>query len=399
MFAITGARIHTLQPGAAPIEDGILIVAQGRIACLGSKSGTIGATHTCAIPPQATVYPFPGGVVIPGLIESLGRLGQIEIDAEEASQDGVAAKDSNCAHVQAIDGVQAVTRATDAARRAGVTAVIVRPMGGALVAGRSVAFHTTGAVIDDALIRNPVAMHVNIGENAKTGEALVGSRSGQFAVLRDLLDRARRIALADSGAKPTGAAAESLQRLRDDPALAALADVLRGRLPLVVHAQRADDIASALRIQAEFGISLVIAGGAEAHLLADALAKAHVPVVLGPVRQRPDEFATQRATPQAAAILQRAGVLLGLATAETHNARNLRWEAGFAVAAGLPWDAALAAVTRNIAQIFALGPGVGVLQEGQPADFAVFDGDPLSLDGHIRFVAARGTPEPNPTQR
>jgi len=398
-FAITGAKIYTLQPGASPIEDGVVVVAGGRIACLGARRETQSSVRNCAIPPDATVYAYPGAVLIPGMIEALGHLGQIEIDAEETSHDGVAAKESNCAHVQAIDGVQVVTRATDAARRAGVTAVVVRPLGGALVVGRSVAFHTTGEVIDDALIRNPVAVHVNIGDQAKVGEALVGSRSGQFAVLRDLLDRARRIAQADSGPKPTGAAAESVQRLRDDPGLVALSDVVRARLPIVVHAHRADDIASALRIRAEFGVSLVIAGGAESHLLADALAKAHVPVLLGPVRQRPDEFATQRATLAAAAILQRAGVLVGLATAETHNARNLRWEAGFAVAGGLPWDAALAGVTRNIAQIFALGPGVGTLEQGQTADFAVFDGDPLSLEGHIRFVSASGRPEPNPAQR
>ena len=398
-FAVSGVRIHTLQPGVAPVEDGVLVVHDGRIACIGAKLEMPVFQHTCVIPPQTQTYAFSGAVLVPGLIEALGRLGQVEIDAEEASQDGVAARESNCAHVQAIDGVQVVSRATEAARRAGVTAVIVRPLGGALIAGKSVAFRSTGETIDDALIRNPVAIHVNIGENAKVAEALVGSRSGQFALLRNLLDRARRIVQAESGPKPTGAAADAVQRLREDPGLMALADLFRTHLPLVVHAQRADDIASALRLQAEFSISLVIAGGAEAHLLAPRLAAAHVPVVLGPVRHRPYEFATRRALPEAAAILQRAGVLLGLAAAETHNARNLRWEAGFAVAAGLPWDAALAAVTRNLADIFGLGSGVGQLRVGDIADFAVFDGDPLSLDGHVRLVVARGHPEADPQQR
>lgn len=398
-FAVTGVRIHTLQPGVPPVEDGILVVDDGRIACIGAKPDTQGAAHTCVIAPQTRTYAFPGGVLVPGLIESLGRLGQVEIDAEEASQDGVAARESNCAHVQAIDGVQVLSRATEAARKAGVTAVIVRPLGGALIAGKSVAFRTTGDTIDEALIRNPVGIHVNIGESAKVAEALVGSRSGQFALLRSLLERAQRIAQAERGPKPTGAAADAVQRLREDAGLMALAELFRSRLPLVIHAQRADDIASALRIQAEFQISLVIAGGAEAHLLAPRLAAAKVPVVLGPVRHRPYEFATRRALPEAAAILHRTGVLLGLATAETHNARNLRWEAGFAVAAGLPWDAALAAVTRNLAEIFGLGPAVGQLRAGDIADFAVFDGDPLSLDGHIRLVVARGQPETDPQQR
>lgn len=399
VFAVTGATVHTLQPGALPLKNGVVVVTDGRISCLGELPSAGSTGKTCVIPATATVHALPGCVLVPGMVDVLGRAGQIEIDAEESSHDGVSARASNLAEVQAIDGVQLHSRAITAARHGGVTVLLARPMGGALITGQSVAFRTQGQVIDDALVRNPVAMHVNLGEEAKVDMPLVGARSGQIALLRTLLARAQRLAAAQGGAKAKDPAErESLQRLRDDPGIAALVPVVQRKLPLVVHAGHADDIAAALRLREQFSLELIIAGGAEAYLLADRLAAAKVPVLLGPVRMSPDSFATARATPEAAAILFRAGVLVGLATAETHNARNLRWEAGFAVAAGLPWAAGLAAITRNVGQILHLGPGVGMLELGQAADFAVYDGDPLSLDGHVRLVSIRGIVEDRPDQ-
>ncbi len=403
-FAVTGAMVHTLQPGAPPLQDGVIVVKDGRIDCLGVANVQPGSTHAlqrkiCPLPQGIQVFPLTGLVLVPGMIEALGHLGQIEVDAEDASHDGVAAHESNLAHVRAIDGIQVHSRAIESARRAGVTAVVVRPLGGALIVGQSVAFRTMGDVVDDVLIRNPVAMHVTLGDDAKTAEPIVGARSGQLAVLRTLLERARRLAEAEAGKKPKDPAGkESLQRMRDDPALLALVPVLQRKMPLVVHAVRADDITAALRLRETFDVDLVIAGGAEAHIVAARLAAAHVPVLLGPVRTKPYDFGTARATVATAAILHAAGVRVGLATAETHGARNLRWEAGFAVAAGLPWEVALAGVTRQVADMLHLGPGIGELREGEIADFAAYDGDPLTLQGHVRFVCAGGVADPAPKQ-
>lgn len=403
-FTIVGVTVHTQQAGVPALTDGVVVVAKGRVTCLGVRHPDPKAAHplqrkTCESLGQT--YDYAGkGVVVPGLIEALGRVGQIEVDAEEASQDGVARQQTNNANVQAIDGLHLASRVVDATRRGGVTAVLVRPLGGALIAGQSVAYRTIGQVVEDGLVKNPVAVHVNLGEEAKVDRPLVGARSGQIAVLRDQLERARRLAQAE-GKKPRDPAErEAVERLRDDPALQALVPVLQRKLPLVVHASRADDLAAALRLQAQFGVLMVLAGASEAHLLADRIAAAKVPVVLGPVRQKPYDFATRHAMLQAAARLHAAGVKLALASAETHNARNLRWEAGFAVVqGGLPWEAALLAITRNVAEIFGLGPGVGTLTEGQPADLVVFDGDPLSLDGHVRLVVTAGMAETDPAQQ
>ncbi|MBM4346033.1 MAG: amidohydrolase family protein [Deltaproteobacteria bacterium] len=222
-------------------------------------------------------------------------------------------------------------------------------------------------------------------------------------MLRELLANAQRLLTADPKKKLPPPEAESLQRLRDDPAMVALAAHLKSGRPVVAHVQRADDIAALLRVQREFGLRLVVAGGAEAHVVATDLAAAQVPVILGPVRARPYDPANRRARDDAAAILAKAGVKLAIATADTHNARHLRWDAGFAVAHGLDWATALAAVTRNVADILGLAqglrPATGTVTEGGPADLLVFDGDPLGLAAHLRLVVCGGQVEVDPRQR
>ena len=401
-FVVDVRTLHTLDPGAAPLADARIVVVDGLITCLGQQAA--GPT-ACSVPAGARHFDFArSGVLTPGYIESLGRLGQVEVDAEDGSHDGVASKESNLAQVRAIDGVAMGSRALTAARLGGVTTVLARPLGGALIAGQSVAFRTSGLTVDAALVRAPVAVHVNLGEEARQDMPLVGARSGQIAVLRTLLQEAKRLAAAESKKPKDPVERESLQRLADDPALAVLATLVwKGRLPLVVHAHRSDEIAAALRLRAELGFRLAIAGGAEAWLLAAELAAAHVPVILGPIRVAPFGWNTRQARPDSAAILHRAGVQLVLAMAETHNARNLRFEAGFAVANGLPPAAALAAITRVPAEVFGLpltgANAVGVLRQGQLADFAVTDGDPLGYDGRMLFVAAAGQAIEAPRQR
>ena len=409
-FAVDVGLLHTMQPQQPPIAQGRLIVQSGRIVCLG-RSQPLPTTDTpapepqpkfCPLPLGIQTFAFPQGVLTPGLVETLSRLGQVEVDAEDGSHDGVAGKDSNLGAVRAIDGVAMRSRALEATAAAGVTAVVVRPLGNALVVGQSVAFHTAGKTVDDALLAAPVAIHVNLGEDARADMPLVGARSGQIAVLRRLLVNARRISDVDKRRSVTTIEREAMQQLREDAGLVALADVVWNKnKPLVVHAHRADEIAAVLRLQRELGFRLVIAGGAEAHVVAAELAAQQVPVIVGPVRVAPFGWNTRQARPDNAAILAKAGVHVALATGDTHNARNLRFEAGQAAVAGL--DQALTAVTRMPAEVLGLptsGPdAVGTLGEGQWADFAVFSADPLQYGSQVLLVSTAGQPVESPTQR
>ncbi len=393
---ITHARVWTLDRSRQDLDerlDAQILVTEGKIACVSASQ------QRCPQPSDAQIYDAQGQIVLPGLIESLARIGQVEVDAEESSHDGVAAKSSNNAQIQAIDGLTLHSRAVEAARQGGVTVSIARPLGAALIAGSSVAFWTRDGPVDEVVVKNALAIHVNLGEEAKQDLAGVGARSGQIALLRTILQQVGRLYSADHGKKPKEAAEkESLERLRDDPAVQALRTALEAGLPLVVHAHHAEDILAVLRLKDLWTPGLMIAGGAEAHAVARQLAKAKVPVLLGPVRVAPYQFALLRADVHAAGVLQRAGVVVALATADTHQARNLRWEAGFAVAAGLDHDAAVAALTRVPANLWHLPPGVGEIRVGTTANLLVFDGDPLTFEGHLRLLLVGESQTRDPKQ-
>lgn len=392
---IRGVKIYPQLQGQGAIDDGVLVVERGLLTCMGPA-----AKASCQKPAGAREFDFAGkSVVIPGLVEGLGRMGLVEVDAEGSSHDGMAGRQTNNAAVRALDGVTMASRAMAAARKAGVLVAVVRPQGSALIAGQSVAFRTLGTTVEHALLSPSAAVHVHLGQEAKRDEPLVGSRSGQIAALRAILTRAQRLAAWPPAKKlPAGPEGDRIAQLREDPGLVALVPVMMRKQPLVVHAHRADDIAAALRVQKEFSLTMVIADGAEAHVVADLLAKQAVPVLLQ-VRVRPYDFSTLRARDDAAAVLAAAGVTVALASGESHNARNLRWEAGYAVSQGLTWQSALDGVTRLAAEVLGLPRGIGTLAIGQTAALAVYDGDPLSLQSHVQLVVLGDSVEVAPQQR
>src|SRR5690606_9707290 len=162
------------------------------------------------------------------------------------------------------------------------------------------------------------------------------------------------------------------------PDLEALQPVLAGELPLVVDVERAADIEAVLRLAEDFDLDVIIQGGAEAWLVADELAAADVPVILNPLQHLPFSFEQIASTLEHAAKLHAAGVTIAFSQGESHNARNVKQAAGIAVANGLPWTAALEALTVNAASIFGV-ENYGRLAPGFDADVVIWDGDPLEV--------------------
>ncbi len=362
-----------------------VVVQAGRVTCLG---------RSCKSPTGARVLDVGGANVLPGLVEAAAHIGQVEVSLEPSSHDGDIKGLDNAAHVRAADGVHMNSRVVRAALRGGVTVALSAPRGPALVVGQSAALDLSANQVGDATLAPSVAVHAQVGNGAKRhrGRAEVGARSGQFALLRALLSEAAARMAAPNTPRPWTLGTRSTLA-----GLQALYPLLARKLPLVVHAHRAGDILAALRLARAFKLRLVIVGGAEAHVVARQLAAAKVPVVVAPVVARPDSFDTARALPSNAARLHKAGVTLALSTARTHNARNLRWQAGLAVAHGLPHGAALRAVTTAFGDIF--GVDSGGLRVGSRANFVVCDGDPLSLQGRIRHVVVGRRLLSDPRQR
>jgi imidazolonepropionase-like amidohydrolase len=156
----------------------------------------------------------------------------------------------------------------------------------------------------------------------------------------------------------------------------------------------AADILEVLRFAAQYSLKPVISGGAEAWLVADRLAEAGVPVVLDPLGNLPASFDQIGARLDNAALLHAAGVTIAFGGAGAHNARKLRQAAGNAVANGLPYEAALAALTVNPAMIFELDPLYGTLEEGSHGDLVVWSGDPLEVTSVAEQVLIEGKPIP-----
>ena len=377
-WAITGAKIDRAFTDKS--QKVTVVVTQGVISCVAAN---------CAIPKGARVVSGEGWTLTPGMVETAAHIGLMEVALEKSSHDGYVTGVDNAADVMARDGISMNSRVVRAAVRGGVTRAVSAPRAAALVAGQSVAIWTASADITAAIEMPSVALHVRVGEGAKrhARRALIGARSGQFATLRTLFEAAT--------SKRRGSAPWTLGDRSTAVALKALDGALAGKQLVAIHAHRASDIAAALRLVARYRLKAVIVGGAEAHVLAKQIKGAGVAVVLTP--SRANRFATLRARPDAAALLHRAGVRVVLASADTFGARNLRWVAGLAVRRGLPRGVALRAITTEAAAVWGLARGE--LRVGQRANIVAFSGDPLGLDGHVRFVGSGQDLIHQPTQR
>jgi len=159
---------------------------------------------------------------------------------------------------------------------------------------------------------------------------------------------------------------------------------------VVFHVQRASDILAALQLAKEFSVRPIIAGGAEAWKVARQLAAAKVPVLVNPLLPGPTSFDKLGARDDNAALLHAAGVNVVITTNDTHNARKLRQLAGNAVRAGLPHEAAIAAITRGPAEAFGMATQYGTLAPGKVANVVVWSGDPLETTTHPIAVIIRG---------
>jgi imidazolonepropionase-like amidohydrolase len=372
-LAITGATVHTLGP-AGTLRNATVVVDGGRIVAVGPN---------VAVPAGARVIDATGKVVTPGLFDSLSRLGLVEVGAVKGSNDAGSASDHATAALDVTDAFDRFSTPLAVNRIEGITRAMVAPTPGPrLIAGR-------GAIVDlggeiDSVIRPRAALFAVLGE---AGAGIVGgSRAAAVSWLREALADARDYAVHRDEAERGARRSYVLSRLDLD----ALLPVARGEMPLVVTVHRASDIEAALRLAKEEKLKLILAGATEAWKVAPQIAAAKVPVLLDVTSNLPSSFERLGATLENAARLQAAGVTFALMSGEAHNSRNLKQAAGNAVAYGLPWEAALAAMTLNPARIWGIADRLGSIEPGKDADLVIWDGDPLEVTTFADQVLIRG---------
>jgi imidazolonepropionase-like amidohydrolase len=377
-IAITGGRVYTI--AGAPIENGTVLVRDGRIAQVGAN---------LAIPADARRIDAAGKWVTPGFINSATTLGLVEISAEGSTRDVAArGREAIAAAFTVWDGFNPASVLLAPARNEGITTVVLAPSGG-LIAGQAAVVDLVEGSLTDMMIRAPVGMVAQIGS---TGQAGVGARGELLIKLRELLEDTR--AFSRRRADFERAATRDFAAGRLD--LDAMIPVLEGRVPLIVGADKASDIEAALKLASDYNLRLIIARGSEAWLVADKLAAARVPVLTGAMNNIPGSFASLGSYQESAAILRRAGVEViligdnGTSDAEGFNVRNLKQEAGNAVAYGMSWEDALRAVTLAPARLLGIADRYGSLEVGKVANIVVWSGDPFEFSTRAERVLVRG---------
>ncbi|HWE43075.1 MAG TPA: amidohydrolase family protein [Gemmatimonadaceae bacterium] len=377
-IAITGGKVYTVS--GATIDNGTVVMRDGKITAVGAG---------IAIPEGAQRIDATGKWVTPGLVDAATVLGVSEISAVQGTNDaGATGHDNVAAAFRVADGLNPTSIYLSPTREDGITTVVIHPDNG-LFAGQSAVVEIVDGSATDMIVRPSAAMLANLNNPRQVGAA---SRGEMLMRVREILDDARTYARRRSDYERAQTRPFAASRLD----LEALQPVLAGRLPLLVAVEKASDIQAALRVAKEFGIRMIVGGGAEAWMVADELAAAKVGVLTGAMNNIPRNFNMLGSRQENAALLRAKGVevaLIGNAGGggeEQFNVRNIRYEAGNAVAYGMKWEDALRAITLAPAELFGVSDRLGSLQAGRDANVVVWSGDPFEFATRPEHVFVRG---------
>ncbi len=379
--ALVGGRVVPV--GGDPIGRGTVLVLDGRVAALGP-------VEHVPVPDRLPVHDTTGLWVLPGLVEAHAHVGIYEDGVGPAGMDHNDLADPDTARLRALDAVNPADIAFADALAGGVTTVVVKPGSGNVIGGRCAALKTWGRTVDAMCLREPVAIKSALGENPKRvhGERkqLPSTRMGVAAVVRDACARATH-----HRQQLTRAASGRIAAPNPDLNAESVLLALEREIPWCQHAHRADDIATALRLAREHGYRLVLHHGTEAHLLAEEIVNAGVPVVVGPQLVSRSKVELRQRTLRTPGLLAAAGALVALTTDHPVVPIGLLiLQAMLSMKEGLEPHEALRAVTVNPARIMGIDDRVGTLQPGRDADVVVWDGDPLELMSRVVTVYVEG---------
>lgn len=396
--AITGGQVLT---GTSVIENGTVVIRNGKVVSVG----------TGAAPAGLRVIDARGKIVTPGFVAVDSGLGGTEVGSVRGTNDLANRANTLTAAFDLSYGLDPWSFTLPVARLGGVTRAVVTPQHGGsggghshddsdfagagaggyqtpgLFAGQAAVIKLGGA---DILVKPRVAMAAPFGEAGATVAG--GARGAAFVLFKETLAEVRTYARNKTAYDR--AALRDLSLSRAD--LEALIPVAEGRMPLIVTVNRAADIQQVLRLAREEGVKVILDGAAEGWLVADEIAAAKVAVLLHPLTNLPSNFEMRAARMQNAAALNAAGVVIAIKGNEgaAHRARDLRYNAGNAVSHGLPFAAAIQAITVNPARIFGFDGQFGELKAGAAGDVVVWSGDPLEPLSQPSAVLIDGVEQP-----
>lgn len=370
---IVDATVHTPD---GPRDGWDVVWEDGEITAVGPDAPR---------PPGCTEHHGSKWQVTAGFVAPLTPLGLVEVELEASTRDDAWGDDPVRAALRPSLVFNPRSAVIPVTRLGGITSAVIAPSGG-LVSGQAAWVTLDGGVQSDSVVAPSVAMVADLRG--------LGNRAAALVRLRELIDDTRWYIAHGSGRERD--VLEGLSASRTD--LDALVPVAKGQLPLVVRAERASDLEALLVWADEVDVKLVIVGAAEGWLVADRLAAAKVAVAIDPFVYGPGSYDQIHGRADNAALLHAAGVPLMFVSGEPQNQRALRFIAGNAVRAGLPHQAALAALSSTPAWVFGQSDR-GSLRVGAVADLAVWTGDPLDVSGRLAGLWIDGKEVPRTSRQ
>jgi imidazolonepropionase-like amidohydrolase len=343
---------------------------------------------------------------MPGLIDAHCHVGLFPDGIGWEYSDGNEMTDPITPHLRALDAVHPEDQAFKELAAAGVTTVLTGPGSGNLIGGQWVCLKTAPKTsVEQMVLLEPAGMKMALGENPRRvyGEQkkAPSTRMGNAATLRaalvdaqNYLEKWRRyeadVAEYQAKVEAGDEEAEAPKVPERDLKLEALGKVLRREMPARVHAHRADDMLTAVRIAEEFGLDLTLEHATEGYKIADILADKGIPVTVGPILFSRVKYELKGMTPKNPGLMARAGVKVAIQTDETSAVKYLSINAALAVREGMSEEEALKAITINPAEIIGVADRVGSLEVGKDADIVVFSGHPFDYRTVAELVLVDG---------
>jgi imidazolonepropionase-like amidohydrolase len=390
-IALKGGKLLTITHGV--IENGVVVMQNGRIAAVGG-AGT-------AIPAGAKVIDVTGMTIYPGLIDSETHLGLTEVSADRMTNDELEPSDEIMPHMHVADAFHAETALIPVTRINGITNAIVAPASGDTLPGQDSFIELAGVSATEMLVVRDIAMPLNFTGQQRRNQnfdqaKFPFTRMGMATQLRqafiDALDYDAKLAAYEKkksspDEKEKDKAGAPPKR---DLKLEALLPYLHGKKPVVLAAEQPNDLLTALEMANEFHLKVILNHVTHSPALFDKVAATGLPVIVGPIYEQPKEWERYDAVYSVPAQLAKRGVKIAFASYDAHQARNLPYAAGYAVGFGLPPEEALKALTINPAQIWGLEKDLGSLEVGKLANVVVANGDPLDVKTDVKHVFIRG---------
>lgn len=369
-------------------------IEDGTIVCMDGKIKAIGKTGEIAIPDNAKI--LSSAIAMPGMVDvrtCAGLSGILNVDHDS---DHLERSSPMQPELRALDAYNPREELVEYLRSFGVTTIHTGHAPGELISGQTLIAKTVGNTTEAAVLVDGRAVVCTLSEaSSKSGKSSPGTRGKQMSMLRTLLIEAQEFQI-KSNQKANPKQADEKEKGTDPIArnlrLEPIADVLAGKKAMLITADRAQDIASALRLAEEFKIKIWLDSAAEAHLMLPQIRTAGISVLLHPSMARASGEKENQSF-QTASKLHEAGIpfaIQGGFEAYVPKVRVVLFEAAIAATHGLKYDAAIESITIAPARILGIQDRVGSLEVGKDADIALFDGDPLEYTTHCTGVIIDG---------